>query len=454
MQKFLFFDYREIEYADGFTRELNQPVKHPANPLFAADRPWENGNMQLYGSVVKAPGRPFQMWYSVIHKPFRIYLCYAESADGLSWNKPEFDIYLHEGRKTNVVLNADAHGTAVIYDAAEPREDWRYKMVAGLEPSSCVCALHSADGIHWQRVTSPPVICAYPDCPMGLLRDRRGKYVAYHRFQPLTGRRVHRSESWDFRTWTNEPRIVLEPDAGDPPQVQFYGMGAAPYGSYEIGTLWMFHTDVDEMGMGKMNGYQEAELTYARSGYAWHRCAQGKPFIPHGAPGSWEAGNLQCASAPLYLENEIRYYYAASEMRHKIHWELYPQTAGLGMASLRPDGFISLRAGAEPARLLTVAFKPEARQLFLNAVVEIGGSLKAELLDAAGATLEGFSEAQCVPVTGDNLAAPLRWRGAPALPEGQAVRVRLTGKKADLYSIFAGAEQEKSAWWSFKSIRP
>ena len=42
----------------------------------------ENGNMQLYGSVIKAPGKPFQMWYSVIHKPWRMYLAYAESDDG------------------------------------------------------------------------------------------------------------------------------------------------------------------------------------------------------------------------------------------------------------------------------------------------------------------------------------------------------------------------------------
>lgn len=47
--KILFFDYREVETISGFTREPGRPFKHEMNPLFTADKPSENGNMQLYG---------------------------------------------------------------------------------------------------------------------------------------------------------------------------------------------------------------------------------------------------------------------------------------------------------------------------------------------------------------------------------------------------------------------
>jgi hypothetical protein len=45
--------------------------------------------------------------------------------------------------------------------------------------------------------------------------------------------------------------MVVEPEAGDPPQIQCYGMGQTAYGSYEIGTLWMYHTDPEDVGGGR-----------------------------------------------------------------------------------------------------------------------------------------------------------------------------------------------------------
>lgn len=455
MLKFLFFDYRELDLLEGFTRELEQPVKYPANPLFIADQPWENGNMQLYGSVIKAPKKPFQLWYSVIHKPWWIYLAYAESDDGISWRKPLFDIFKYNDQKTNIVLACDVHGPAVIYDPADPREDWRYKMMAGAAPSNCICAFHSPDGIRWQQAGKSPVICTHPDSPMGLLRLPDGRYAAYHRFGnfcgPSSGRRVCRSESWNFMDWTNDPRMVFEPDAGDPPQTQFYGMGSVPYGDYETGTLWIFHTDPKEYGMRHMAGYQEAELAYARSGYAWHRAAQGRPFIPHGKKGTWEEGNLQCASHPVFLEDEIRYYYAASNMLHKGHWELDPQRAGLGMASLKPDRFIALEAGQTPAELLTVGFKLPASDLFMNAKTAKDGWIKVELLDANTGKIKGFTTADCIPIRGDSIAHAVRWTGSGIPPGGTCVRLRISARNARIYSIYLSEPEEKPVYHRFYS---
>ena len=59
MKKSLFCDNRELEDIQQFERVLTKPEKHPGNPLFVADQPWENGNMQLYGSVLKTPEKPF-----------------------------------------------------------------------------------------------------------------------------------------------------------------------------------------------------------------------------------------------------------------------------------------------------------------------------------------------------------------------------------------------------------
>ena len=70
MKKLLFFDYRELEYVEGFARAVEPPVKHPGAPLMTPDLPWEHGNMQLYGSVIQAADGQFRAWYEVCVPPF------------------------------------------------------------------------------------------------------------------------------------------------------------------------------------------------------------------------------------------------------------------------------------------------------------------------------------------------------------------------------------------------
>jgi len=450
MIKFLFFDYREIETIQGFTKILEQPLKCQ-NPIFIADAPWENSNMQFYGSVIKVPDKPFQMWYTFVHKPWHMYLAYAESDDGIIWHRPLLDVFKFNDEKTNVIMTENPHGVAVIYDRTEQRDDWRYKMVAGTDPSGCICAYRSADGIHWRSIRRFPVIGTNPDCPMGFLRAPNGRYAVYHRLYGY-GRRVFRSESHDFIYWDSEPRMVFEPDAGDPPQVQFYGMGSTAYGPYEIGTLWLFHTDSREYGTGKMRGYQEAELTYARSGYAWHRLGQGTPFIPHGQEGDWDQGNLQCASAPVYLDDEIRYYYAGTDMFHKTHWELEPQRAGLGMASVKPDRFAALQTGNDIAELLTCTFTLPSMRVFINASTAENGWVRIEILDAEARLIEGFTENDCASITGDSISHSVQWKGSSDLT-GKAVRFRVRAKNASIYSIYIVGTNETPVYYRFSTVR-
>lgn len=456
MQKILFFDYRELEQVQGYTRRLEQPVK-VAGPLLVADQPWENGNMQLYGSVAKSAAGPFQLWYSTIHDPWRMHLGYAESDDGLRWRKPLFDTVPYAGGRTNLVLDRDPHGVAVIRDERDPDPTRRYKMLAGATPDGAITAFASPDGIAWRQLGTFPVITTGPDCPMGLFRAVDGRYVAFHRVHGY-GRRVFRSESWDFRHWSGEPRMVLEPGPLDGCQVQFYGFGATTYGSYEIGTLWIFHTDSDELGFGKMNGWQDAELTVARSGYAVHRVAAGTPFIPHGAAEAWDCGNLQCASQPLLLDDEMRWYYAGTTMRHMRHWELQPQNAGLGMARLKPDRFVALEAGASGADLLTVEFHLRSPHLFINAATARDGWVKAEILDAQAQPLAGFGLDDGKPFAGDAVMHPLVWRGSaavdPAALMAKPVRIRIAARHARLYAIANTDPGETPVYHRFQAVSP
>ena len=460
MKKLLFFDYRELEHVEGFSRAVESPVKHPDAPLMTPDLPWEHGNMQLYGSVIQAADGRFRAWYEMWAPPRIARLAYAESDDGLVWRKPRLDAYRHDGRPTNIVFDAGQTGAALIDDREDHRPAWRYKLLTGAAPTDCIAALHSADGIHWNPVRTiagriQPVIATNPDCPIGFLRAPDGRFVAYHRMDGY-GRRVFRSESWDFVNWSGEPRMVLEPDAGDPPQTQFYGLGACAYGPYEVGTLWIYATETEDRGPFKMRGLQTPELAYARAGTAWHRAEQGTPFIPNGDPGEWDSGNLQPASQPVFLDDEIRYYYAGTNARHAMDWELEPQEAGLGMARLKPDRFVAVRAAEAHAELGTIAFKPPSVDVFVNARTAANGEVRVELQDEEARPLPGFTAADCRPIRGDATAHRVEWRGVgqAEAPAGQATRLRLTARRASVYSVFMTEPGESPVYHQFEALRP
>ena len=79
----LFVDDDLIEQLTGATQNLNQPVKHPDNPLIVRDKPWE-GRLSGFSSVMYDQDEGFfKMWYgSWSEAKKKQVLCYATSPDG------------------------------------------------------------------------------------------------------------------------------------------------------------------------------------------------------------------------------------------------------------------------------------------------------------------------------------------------------------------------------------
>jgi hypothetical protein len=449
MIKFLFFDCRWFEEIEGFTRRLESPRKHD-EPLLISDRPWEGNAIRFYGSVLRRPDGCFQMWYKCGGWRAPAMLAYAESDDGIEWRRPELDVFEWEGRRTNVVLDHRPIGTSVIHDEREPRPGWRYKLLYAPGEHERLSALRSADGIHWLPAAENPVIGTHPDGPTALLRQADGRYAVYHR--PCWGdRRVARSDSWDFIHWP-EARVVLEPDQSDPANVQFYGLGAIPYGAYEIGTLWHYDTDPDDTVWSKGKGVLWPELVHSRGGYAWHRTAQGTPWIAlEREKGSFGHGQIMMASQPVFLDDEIRFYYAASKARHGEMWDWPPDDVcwAVSSASCKPDRFISARCGGS-GRLLTRPFWVETPGFFVNA--DIGGSLRAAVTDIDAKPIVGFTMAESKPIRGDSCAHVLEWADEPDRSSlaDRELRLRIEVEGATLYSISAGSAEDTRRYWEFR----
>jgi hypothetical protein len=110
----------------------------------------------------------------------------------------------------------------------------------------------------------------------------------------------------------------------------------------------------------------------------------------------------------------------------------------IGLATLRLDGFASLRAGATAGEVVTKALPVNGTSLWANANAKTG-TLKAELLDAAtGAVIPGYTLANSVALQVDSVRAKLQWQGVTDLSglAGRSVRIRFSVQNADLYSFW------------------
>jgi hypothetical protein len=135
----LFVDDDDVSQRPGTVRSLHPPARYGA-PVLVGDQPWEedvlNQSQLLYNTVVQEEDGTFKVWYNsypaLDGKESLVGLvCYAESADGLTWVKPSLGLVSWNGSTDNniVVAAPNLYGAAAVVDrdASSPQE--RYKLL-------------------------------------------------------------------------------------------------------------------------------------------------------------------------------------------------------------------------------------------------------------------------------------------------------------------------------------
>ncbi len=499
----LFLDNLLVEAAHDLTRTVHLPRKDPAGPLIVKDRPWEHTPyFTCSNHVVLRDGQDgrFKCWYEdLIDHSGRTYLvesrqCYAESRDGLHWEKPSLDVYEEGGHRTNVVLGGDeetvhAHSCGVVEDLYPPDPSRRYRAIFSHYPpfEGQIRAAFSPDGIHWQLETEPVafgnlgrtmgdaslldydpnsrifiVTCRHrmqcgpplnPRMPSGPTNPGP-RYP--HDFAKQNRRRIWQAESADMVHWS-QPRLVLRADdEADNIDDGFYAMARCTYAGIQLGFLSVLHRTSNRM---------DVQLVFSRDGTHWQRFGQRRPWLTVGDPGAWDQG-MVTASSPIHeVGDELFFYYGGAHCHHD-YWIWGPREGmdhpeichpdlvrfGLGLARLRKEGFVSFDAG--PVREGMLATRPlfsEGRRLTLNAACGTGGYILVELVDLHDEVVPGHARADCDAFTGDSTAHTVTWEGVdtmPAPPTEQAGdtmvpwkslppyrKLRFYMKNAELYSF-------------------
>lgn len=375
------------------------------------------------------------------------FICYAESADGLKWTKPELGLVEFQGSKKNNILlrHRGSHfdSFSVIHRPDWPKPEERYVLIAfvgawpyeakeiaklGLKYGAAGghYVFFSADGIHWKPRWDKPVT------PLSLAQDRttwswdprRKLFVGNWKWTDKKKRCRRQSESKDLAAWS-APRLVLFPDKADPPDAEFYGHYVFPYGSGYVGWLELYRP-----GPGTI----DFQLISSRDGQSWQRVADRGVLVARGAKGAFDQTMILVPSCPpIQRGNELWVYYAGSALHHN---QRGPEGASIGMARTRVDGFVAIEAGKKPGKLTTKPLVLKGGRLFINAAAA-GGSIRAEVTKPDGSVLPGFEAAKALPVTVDSLTAPLSWQGDRAIPTGQPLRLVFHLQSARLFSYWS-----------------
>jgi hypothetical protein len=112
----------------------NKPEKRDIVMIF--DKPWE-GNGTDFFTIIKDDNL-YRMYYEawgLNDRPLNIRLCYAESRDGLHWEKPDLGIVEYNGsRENNIIIDKIPDNFTVMKDQnPDCPPEMKYKAV-GMQP--------------------------------------------------------------------------------------------------------------------------------------------------------------------------------------------------------------------------------------------------------------------------------------------------------------------------------
>ena len=470
----LFVDDHDIMYRAGVARRLRPLDRCPQNPVLPAfDKPWEVC-IGWIGDAYDPDTGLYRLWYQAFaghyaqKRTHRCLVCYAESTDGIHWVKPDLDLFDFNGiLPTNIVMignagRSDRYTNSVLLDPRDPDPMRRFKMATydfcfdeGMERPGLVVAF-SPDGMRWTKHPKAPLLrtaygdhdfvpyvdekgrdwdipLAISDAMDAIYDPKRDRFAIYSKMwvdgpdgRTFWKHAMGRTESTDFIHWS-KPEVVLAPDEFDPPWVEFHHSPAFYYNNCYFALLQILHREV-------RGGIMDAELAISRDGLHWERPFRSPYFLPRGAEGTFDCGSILTNAAPVFLEDEFRFYYGGYA-EGATGGDDFSFKTGVGMASMPRDRFAALYPQGEVGQVTLQPLDLMGYQsLTLNASAA-SGSVQVEVLNAGGYRVRGFGREDAVPVTGDGLRLPVRWQNKTVadLPAGSYC-LRIYLQNADLYA--------------------
>jgi len=457
----IFIDTLDVSDVSGAGWRAHIAGKHPANPVLTPNPdPDAPDTVRIFNrGTVRIEDGKFRMWYASTEAgsaddPKRqgsgwqtyMHVCYAESEDGIKWNRPELGLVEYNGSKRNHLIPEMLRIPVVIYDDREPDPQRRYKSIevatiAGSSFPKSGDLLTSGDGLRWRKEPAPrdfpgarPWYCEF-HCWFRDDResDPQKRWKAYGSFATGPSRRAsHLCTSPDGIHWTGYPdNPIIDPLRGVGHCIHDFIVWQES-GRY-VGLLQV----------GDEKHVYEWELVTSRDGVHFSRVADGLKFIGRSPEGQWDHGGIQ-ASSPVQVGQDWWFYYGAFERP----WSKYPAELkeifsvpmNCGIASIGIGRYAGFTPD-EPGKVGTITTRPISvdfdRELSLQLNVKAGTedqAVRVAVIDAAtGEELPSYGFDDAAPIHADGIAEPVRWRDTAAISllKEKPVRLRFELKGLD-----------------------
>lgn len=330
------------------------------NPMFTEDKPWEVRIDNGYPNVIYDPEeKTYKCFYTLIiedkdswmvsreerasrnynPRPDRVTgFAYAESKDGIHWEKPNLHRVSWNGNSDNNLLFKYAHGTGVMLDLHETDPGRRYKMVTKIDypiEEQHMAVSYSPNGIDWEKPTPWPKYNPPADSHnLPFWNEKENCYMLLSRIWRDGVRITTISRSDDFLNWSKPQECIR----GQGFENQIYAMPAFKWGNCYIGLASMFHEgDRDAENFDTV----DLELTYAEDPLKFDFVAVGQHVIDRGngkyPDGEFDCGCIYASPAVFSPDGDMWIYYMGGNGQHTNFRE-----SSLGRAKWKKDKFAAL----------------------------------------------------------------------------------------------------------------
>ncbi len=440
-------------------------------PIVPPERPWEAMGLSL--AMVLHEGSRWRAWGSCQDAEGRRLKCYLESDDGKNWKRPALGLVEYAGSTQNNLLPVAP--SSVFIDPQAPAAE-RYKGCSDAQISmaefrrfiakhphrwehralrrdagwvSALVGYVSADGLKWFPQEEPFTIEHSDTQVVAGYCAARKKYMIFTR-NYFVGPRSPRApeDPWNM-SWLGDMRgagrraigytesdrfgdfplsqVILVPRPEWGPSALLYTnayttVPGAPDQHLLFPTVW--DTTVDATWLA---------AAASHDGRVWQWI--GERLMDTGLFGQFDGGSIFWHPNLLELPSgDFALPYTGYAFPHKYPrgaWSYRPGYA------LWPKGRLAGIAADELGEFSTVSFFPPGRKLRLNATTRRAGSVRVAVTRRDGQFLPGRSFDDALPIVGDQVSAPVRWKAADDLgaKEGEAVCLRFRLDRATLYTL-------------------
>lgn len=444
------------------TAELKLHPPQNEGIVLTHDLPWEGDGCNSY-SIIADCGK-YRMYYTgwktlspdgTKHTPEAL-MCYAESEDGIHWNKPNLGIYSYgEHKETNIIMDVSERNDMMTFFKDEnpdcpPTE--RYKAVGRNREHVLTCWI-SSDGIHFTKGWPMSNLGVFDTQNVAFWEPEKKRYICYIRdfhdqVDPNDWNSATRDIRWmtstDFRNWT-VPQHLDFLGGEDYPlytnAIQRYPRAEHMYigfpSRYVERKVWTENYDqlagADRRkimcNVNPRYGLTVTDCVFmsSRTGTSFFRFDEAwlRPGIER--INNWVYGDCYPAVGLIETKSSLRN--APDEYSiyvHDNHWGGIPTE--LRRYSIRKDGFCSMSAPYGQRRIYTKPLIFDGNKMELNFSTSARGYVYITIrhLDKAIASCELF---------GDTLDRIVPFYGSLEEFSGKEVTIEFTLCDADIYSF-------------------